>query len=41
MAIPSTCPDCGSLLDHSKPSPGGEGVTMEVSCPDCEYEDTV
>jgi len=38
--VPSTCPRCGTLLDHTTPIPGGADVPTVASCPDCEYEET-
>jgi len=39
--IESTCPNCGSLLNHRKPSPGGASVPIEVTCPNCDYQNSV
>jgi len=41
MEIPSTCPECGRLLDHRKRAPGGIDAPIEVTCPDCGYEKTL
>lgn len=40
MAIPSVCPECGSMLEHYKPSPASIETPMEMSCPQCGYENT-
>lgn len=39
--LETVCPECGSLLDHTKESPGGVDAPTKVNCPECEYEDLV
>jgi len=41
MEVPSTYPDCGESLKHTRPLPGGIDTPMEVTCSDCGYEATL